>query len=93
MNSDWIYFGEFVMGKTYFNECNIILRGDLNFSLSMSKTWGHNGRLDILSDLFLRMMECNGLTNKIKVTLSNIRGGNDFIVKLLDCFLVLEGLL
>ena len=93
MNSDWIYFGEFVMGKTYFKECNIILGGDLNFSVSMSETWGQNGHLDLLLDFFLILMECNGITNKIKSTLCNRRGGNDFIVNLLGCFLVLESLL
>ena len=68
LNSDRISFGKLVMAKTCFKECNIILGGDLNFPVGMLETWGHNGCLDLLSDLFLRMTECNGLTNKIKLT-------------------------
>ena len=57
-NSDRISFGKLVMAKTCFKECNIILGGDLNFFVGMSKNWGLNGCLDLL---FIFLLENDGM--------------------------------
>jgi len=42
-------------------EDNLILGGDLNFSIRYSESWGHNAQIDFLSDFFKNILEDHGL--------------------------------
>ena len=75
----------------------LILGGDLNFSLGLSKIWGVTERVDCLSNFFTKTMENFGLVDidpsVMLPTRSNRRVGDDSICKRLDRLLGFADLL
>ena len=70
----------------------LILGGDLNFTMGLSKIWGFRARLDSLFDFFTKILETHGLVDIIPTvmvpTWTNRRTGNENICKILDRFLL-----
>lgn len=75
---------------------NLIIAGDLNFTLSSSEIWGSSARLDLLLDFSLSMLNRAHLVDvvpsKISLTWSHGRSGSGGISKRLDRFLISEKL-
>lgn len=76
---------------------NIILGGDLNFSIGHFESWGHWPQRDPLSEYFETTLESHHLIDipsaKIQATWRNNRTGDDSLAYGLDRFLVKEILL
>jgi endonuclease/exonuclease/phosphatase family metal-dependent hydrolase len=79
-----------------FNEPNLILGGDLNFTTSSREVWGDCVRADPLQIYFSQMIQEGGLVDveptKLLPTWRNGRCGKDYIAKRLDRFLLDERL-
>ena len=75
---------------------NLIIGGDLNFSLGVSESWGANARANPLTDFFLSKIASSHLVDasllKPRPTWRNKRVGEDWVGKKLDCFLLGEEL-
>lgn len=73
---------------------NLVVGGDLNFSLGLSETWGPQAHVDPLADFFLnkikdgRLIDINIIKNT--PTWRNRRVGEARVAKRLDCFLINE---
>ena len=71
---------------------NLILGGDLNFSMGLSEIWGIRARLDPLSNFFTKWPENYGLVDVVPSvmlpTWNNRRVGAENISKRLDRFLL-----
>lgn len=74
---------------------NIILGGDLKFSMGFLKSWGHHTQVNPLSFFFLNILE-----NSIDIPSANIlptwrnrRNGEDSLARRLDRFLIKDQLL
>ena len=80
--------------KSFLNHQNLIIGGDLNFSLGVSESWGANARADPLTDFFLSKITSSHLIDlsllKARPTWRNKRVGDDWVGKKLDCFLLGE---
>jgi hypothetical protein len=76
---------------------NLILGGDLNFSLGLVEVWGPNACPDHLSAMFTHLLSANGLLDiaprKLSPTWRNMRTGDARVAKHLDHFLVSEKLM
>ena len=76
---------------------NLILRGDLNLTMSSNEVWGKNARAHSLAPYFRHMFEQKGPVDvapiKISPTWRNKRSGDHAVSKRLDKFLVLENLI
>ena len=76
---------------------NLIIRGDLNFTLGAHEIWVPRVRLDTLSPFFGNLLHNLKLVDldpqKLKPTWTNRRMGEDWIAKWLDRFLMAENLL
>ena len=76
---------------------NIILGGDLNFSLGFSESWGHSAHVDSLSDTISSLLEEHQWVDipstKIQYTWTNNRNGEHGLAKRLDRFLIKEAFL
>ena len=44
-----------------FNYPNLVVGGDLNFSLGQTEIWGVKARVDVLTDFFINLLEGLGL--------------------------------
>jgi hypothetical protein len=90
-------FSDSLSNLYFVNSGDIILGGDLNFTLSLKKIWGQNPRQDPLEDLFSNWMEKHKLIDlepkKLSHTWSNGRKGTGLVEKRLDCFMIYEGLI
>lgn len=79
------------------NSNNLILGGDLNFTIGHEESWGHHTYLDPLSDYMEHLMEQHHLIEihmkKKKPTWHNRRIGDVDLGKVLDRFLIKEELL
>jgi len=78
----------------WIRENNLILGGDLNFSLGASEVWGHRASPDSLINLFLNFLDQVGLvdveTKKPTPTWCKRRVGVDHVAKHLNKFLLAE---
>ena len=76
---------------------NIILAGDLKFSLGISESWGPNAHADTLSDYFRHLLSSHHLVDPFitspSPTWRNRRTGDDLVARRLNHFLIKEGLL
>ena len=63
---------EDLFGKSFWNKTNLIVGGDLNFSLGEAEIWGPNARMDELTDFFCHRLAQAGVTDvpPIKMTLT-----------------------
>ena len=75
-----------------FNFPNLVVGGDLNFSLGQSEIWGVKAKVDGLTDFFNHLLEGLGLIDITPLdprpTWSNRRSGLESICKRLDRFLL-----
>jgi hypothetical protein len=75
---------------------NLIMGGDLNFTVSSREVWGDAARVDPLQHFFSQLIQAGGLVDvepvKILPTWRNGRKGLDHIAKRLDRFLISEKL-
>lgn len=73
---------------------NIILGGDLNFSLGLSESWGHHAQVDPLLVFFENLLDLHNLIDipsaKLVPTWRNRRSGEDSLARRLDHFLIKE---
>jgi len=76
--------------KSLMDNQNLVIRGDLNFSLGISKTWGPSAHADPLSDFFSNIIREKNILyiNLLKPRPSwrNRRTGEDGVAKRLDRF-------
>jgi hypothetical protein len=86
-----------IFSKSFLKDQQVILGGDLKFSLGFSEVWGTHVREDPLTSFFSqKMVECNLLDIepiKLKPTRRNNRVGDASVAKRLDCFLIKDTLL
>lgn len=79
-----------------FQADNIILGGDLNFSLGYSESWGHSAQVDILTDTISGLLEEHHWVDipsaKLQYTWTNNRSGEQSLARRLDRFLIKEHL-
>lgn len=83
--------------KSFWDKPDLIMGGDLNFSMGEAEIWGTSVRMDELSDFFRHRLSQVGVTNvpptKMTPTWRNRRMGEDFVAKRLDRFLITDPLL
>eukprot|EP00253_Pinus_taeda_P015141 PITA_15141 len=76
---------------------NIILAGDLNFSLGYSESWGHSAQVDGLTDTISTLLEEHQWVDvpsaRIQYTWTNNRSGDHSLARRLDRFLIKEAFL
>jgi exonuclease III len=86
-----------IFTKSFLKEQQVLLGGDLNFSLGFSEVWGTHARADPLTGYFTqKLVDCNLLDIepvKLKPTWRNNRVGEDSVAKRLDRFLLTDTLL
>jgi hypothetical protein len=79
-----------------FNDQNLILGGDLNFTTSFREVWGEHTRVDPLQPYFSKLLQEEGMVDveplKLLPTWRNGRRRQEFISKRLDRFLIFEDL-
>ena len=87
-------FWDNLFSKPFFSHDQLIVGGDLNFTLGVAKIWGPKAIPDPLSDFFkshLTQLDLFDLDPiKLNPTWRNGRVGEDRIAKRLDRFLVRE---
>eukprot|EP00253_Pinus_taeda_P030204 PITA_30204 len=75
---------------------NILLGGDLNFSLGFCESWGHHAQIDPLSDTLTSLLEDHNWIDipsaRLQYTWTNNRNGEQSLARRLDRFLVKEPL-
>lgn len=75
-----------------FSTENLIIGGDLNFSIGYAESWGHWAQRDPLSDYFSSILEHHSLIDipaaKLHATWRNNRVGDYSLARRLDRFLV-----
>eukprot|EP00253_Pinus_taeda_P018177 PITA_18177 len=85
-----------LLSKDIMGSHNMVLGGDLNFSIGSAEAWGPAAREDPLSDFFLNAITTHNLIDvnliKLKPTWRNRRVGEARIAKRLDRFLLSEDL-
>jgi exonuclease III len=86
-----------IFSKSFLKYQQVILGGDLKFSLGFSEVWGTHVRVDPLTNFFnQKMVECNLLDIepiKLKPTRRNNIVGDSSVAKRLDHFLIKDTLL
>jgi len=84
------------MSKSLLKGKNLVMGGDLNFSIRRVEPWGPLAREDPLTNFFLNLLISNKLIDvnliKLKPTWRNRRAGDARVVKRLDRFLINEEL-
>lgn len=87
-------FWERILEANIFQSDNIILGGDLNFSLGYLESWGHHPQADPLAGFFKQLLNLQKLiyvpSTKLAPTWRNKRSGEDSIASSLDRFLIKE---
>jgi hypothetical protein len=93
---DRLPFWDRIFSKSWWNFPNLIVGGDLNFSLGEAEMWGESAQVDELIDYFRQALARVGVldipTPKILPTWRNRRDGDRYIAKRLDKFLVADHL-
>lgn len=94
--TDHANFWRNLLGSELFNADNILLGGDLNFSLGFSESWGHHAQIDPLTDTLTSLLEDHRWIDipsaRLQYTWSNNRNGEQSLSRRLDRFLVKEPL-
>jgi hypothetical protein len=92
-----VLFWDKLFNMEFWNLQDIILGGDLNFSVGRVEVWGQVAKVDPLSDYFIQKLEDKGLIDvepiKLRPTWWNKQVGVDMIAKRIDKFLISKGLL
>jgi len=85
-------FWERLFNAYFMQADNMIIGGNLNFSLGISKSWGNRAQTDPLTTFFEIMMDSHDLLNidseNIVPTWRNRRTGEDALARRLDHFLL-----
>jgi exonuclease III len=93
-NTDRIHFWNTLFKKDLLREENLIIVGDLNFSLGEAESWGSSTHLDPQDSFFSHLLATNGLIDivptKLIPTWRNLRTEKSHVAKKLDRFLVTE---
>jgi exonuclease III len=75
---------------------NVVIGGDLNFTLSLKEVWGKHPKRDLLEGFFSHWISAHNLVDlespKISQTWTNGRKGGDLVAKRMDSFLVAENM-
>lgn len=91
---DCVIFWESLFSKPFLSSDRLIVGGDLDFTLGVSKIWGSNAIPDPLADFFRSHLSWLDLFDlepvKINPMWWNRRSGEDWIAKRLDRFIVGE---
>lgn len=91
-----VEFWNHLLQLSLMNSNNLILGGDLNFTIGHEESWGHHTQLDPLSDYMEHLLEQHHLIdipmNKKQPTWYNRRIGNAALGRRLDRFLIKEDL-
>jgi hypothetical protein len=94
---DRLPFWETLLKLKLLKAKNLILGGDLNFSLGEAETWGPTARPDPLTTRLTHLLSSSGLLDitprKLLPTWRNMRSGEARVEKHIDRFLVAETLL
>ena len=89
-----ISFWDTIIKYSMFGGENLIIGGDLNFSLGQAEVQGPHARPDLLSDYFTRLLVDKGWLDVepilLKPTWKNNRCGEGRVAKTLDRFLISE---
>eukprot|EP00253_Pinus_taeda_P032607 PITA_32607 len=79
-----------------FNADNILLGGDLNFSLGFCESWGHHAQIDPLTESLTSLLEDHNWIDipsaRLQYAWTNNRNGEQSLARRLDQFLVKEPL-
>ncbi len=90
-------FWEHLLTSNILQPDNIILGGELNFSMGFSESWGHHAQVDPVFAFFENILENHSFIDipsaKILPTWRNKRIGEDNLARRLDRFLIKERLL
>jgi len=90
-------FWERLLDSNFIQSKNLILGGDLNFSLGLAESWGNKAQTDPVTAFFEVLMDSYDLLNidmeKLMPTWRNRRIGEDTLARRLDCFLIKAPLL
>eukprot|EP00253_Pinus_taeda_P029650 PITA_29650 len=93
---DRVSFWNDLISKSFLKGKNMVIGGDLNFSIGRAEAWGPSAREDPLTDFFLNMLSSNNLLDinllKLKPTWRNRRIGEARVAKRLYRFLTNEEL-
>jgi len=94
--ADRANYWRFLFESELFQADNIILGGDLNFSLGFSESWGHLAQVDSLTDTMSSLLEEHKWVDipsaRLQYTWSNNRSGEQILARRLDRFLIKESL-
>eukprot|EP00253_Pinus_taeda_P011273 PITA_11273 len=94
--TDRANFWRILLGSELFQADNIILGGDLNFSLGFSESWKHLSQVDSLTDTMTSLLEDHKWVDipsaRLQYTWSNNRSGEQSLARRLDRFLIKEPL-
>jgi len=86
--ADIVVFWEDIKRLGIFYEENLIMGGDLNFTISSREVWGVSMRVDPLQHFFSHLVQIGGLVDvkpvKILPMWRNGRKGQDYIAKRMD---------
>jgi len=89
-------FWNSLLAKFVMRDQNLVVGGDLNFSIGNAEAWGPSAREDPLSDFFQNSLTSHKLIDanlsKLKPTWRNHRTGEARVAKRLDRFLLCEDL-
>lgn len=89
-----LIFWEGIFSMAWWNSSDLIVGGDLNFSLGEAEIWGESAHVDELFDYFRQALCQVGVSDipspKLLPTWSNRRVGVRYIAKRLDRFLVAD---
>jgi len=94
--SDRATFWHSLLNSALFQQDNIILGGDLNFTTGFSETWGHAARIDPFSNTISTLLDEHSWIDipmqKLLPTWSNNRSGDQSLARRLDIFMLREPL-
>ena len=93
-SQDRVPFWDNLFNKYFLENEDLILGGDLNFSLGEAESWGPIAHPDNQAGFFSHLMASNGLIDvaplKMLPTWKNMRTGEARVTKILDRFLIFE---
>eukprot|EP00253_Pinus_taeda_P003262 PITA_03262 len=89
-------FWNALLDSDLLKEDNIILGGDLNFTLGYCESWGHSAQVDSFSESIFNLLEVHHWvdipTARLQHNWSSNRSGNHSLARRLDRFLIKETL-
>jgi len=85
-----------LLDSVLFQQDNIILGGDLNFTMGFCESWGHAAQVDPFSETISTLLNEHHWIDmpmaKLQHTWSNNRSGDQSLARRLDRFLIKESL-